>query len=125
MSVAASDDIAFVDRVLESWASWARNSGLPRCSSPSIKYSSGRETLPHILAMSDDSFAVVDRAVARLITERRAVLHVHYMRSEFESRQRKAKHCGLTLRQYTNLVRDAQLDVYEQLAANVAAWQVP
>jgi hypothetical protein len=121
MTVAASEDIAFVDRLLESWAAWARNAGLPRCASPSIKYSSGRDCLPHVLAMSDDSFAVVDRAVAQLSAERKHVVRVHYCREEHESRQRKAMMCGITMRQYNARLRDAQLDVYDSLVARVEA----
>lgn len=123
MSVAASEDIAFVDRVLESWAAWARNAGLPACSHSSLRYTSGRDSLPAVLRLSDEKFARVDRAVAHLHADSRAIIHVHYCRHESESKVRKAELCGMSLRHYKSALAQAQLDVFESLVPDVYTWQ--
>jgi hypothetical protein len=123
MTVAASDDIAMIDRVLASWAAWARDAGMPLCSHSSLRYSSGRDSLPSTLRLSDDKFARVDRAVAHLHTDSRAIIHVHYCRHENESKRRKAERCSMSLRHYQSALTQAQLDVLESLQPDVYAWQ--
>lgn len=125
MTVATTDDVAFIDRVLESWAAWARNSGMPICSSSSLAYSSGRDSLLSVLPLSDDNFGRVDQAVARLHVDSRAIVHVHYCRHESESKRRKAELCGLSVRHYDSTLTQAQLDVFEALQPDVYGWQVP
>lgn len=111
-----------MDRVLESWAAWARDAGLPQCSHTSMRYSSGRDVLPHVLPLSDDKFARVDRAVAQLHMESRAIIHVHYCRHDCESISRKAERCGKSLRHYRAALAQAQLDVFEALVPDVCGW---
>lgn len=122
MTVATSEDIAFIDRILESWAAWARQDGCPRCSHP-ISYASAR-SVSHVLRLGDESFSVVDSAVAKLTLERRNVIKIHYCRPEHETRGRKAQVCGISITGYNRLVRNAQLDVYEALVARVDSWRM-
>lgn len=122
MSVAASEDIAFMDRVLESWAAWARNNGMPLCSHTSLRYSSGRDSLPAVIKLSDDKFARVDRAVAHLHATSRAIIHVHYCRHESESKCKKAERCGMSLRHYKSTLAQAQLDVFDSLVPDIYDW---
>lgn len=120
--VAASDDIALVDRVLESWAAWARDAGLPSCSHSSMRYSSGRDVMPHVLPLSDEKFARVDRAVAQLHVDSRAIVHVQYCRHESESKSKKAERCGISLRHYKAALLQAQLDVFDAIVPDVYDW---
>lgn len=123
-AVATSEDVAFTDRLLESWAAWARNAGMPLCSHSSLRYSTGRDSLLSVLKLSDDQFGRVDRAVARLAQDARAIINVHYCRSENEPKRRKAQMCNLTLREYETLLTQAQADVFEALVPDVYGWQV-
>lgn len=123
MSVAASEDIAFIDRVLESWAAWARNAGMPVYSHTSLRYSSGRDSLPSVLRLSDEKFARVDRAVAHLHADSRAIIHVHYCRHENESKVKKAERCSMSLRHYKAALAQAQLDVFESLVPDIYSWE--
>lgn len=122
MTIAASEDIAYIDRVLESWASWARDAGMPVCSHTSLRYSSGRDSLPSVLALSDDKFARVDRAVAHLHQSSRAIIHVHYCRHESETKSKKAERCNMSLRHYKSALAQAQLEVFDSLAPDVYSW---
>src|SRR5262245_29684903 len=115
MSVAATDELAFVDRVLESWAMWARDAGMPVCSHSSLRFSNGRDSLPATLQLGDERFARVDRAVAHLHPNARAIIHVHYCRAENESKRKKAERCGMSMRHYQASLQQAQLDVFESL----------
>lgn len=115
--IATSEDFAFVDRLLASWASWGRAFGIPRCSQPSIRYSSGRDSMPHTLSLSDDEFSAVDKAVAGLHPDFRAVLLLHYCQHPGATRTRKAAMQGISLRYYNVLLHQAQLDVIQALGA--------
>ncbi len=123
MSVAESEDIAFMDRVLESWAAWARNCGVPLCSHSSLRYSSGRDSLPSVLRLSDEKFARVDRAVAHLHRDSKAIIHVHYCRHESETKARKAELCNMSVRHYKSALAQAQADVFDSLVPDVYTWQ--
>lgn len=114
----------FVDRLLASWAAWARATSMPTVSRPSLTYSSGRDTHACVLNLPDDDFGKVDSAVAKLTVERRVVVWIHYYcRSEYESKRRKATLCGMSLRAYEALLREAQLDVLATLGVEVEGWQ--
>lgn len=122
MNIAATEDVALIDRVLESWADWAKNAGLPLCSHPSLQYASARESHSVVLPLSDDNFARVDRAVAHLHTDSRAIIHVQYCRRENESRGKKAEACGMSLRHYKAALAQAQLEVLEALQPDIYDW---
>lgn len=122
-AVAASEDVAFIDRVLESWAAWARTSGMPSCSRPGSQYSTGHDSLPSVLMLSDDQFSAVDRAVARLRNDRSLIIEIQYRRPENEPKRRKATLCGISLREYESLLLAAQLDVLDALQPDVYGWQ--
>jgi DNA-directed RNA polymerase specialized sigma24 family protein len=125
MKVASSDEILFVDRLLAGWASWARRVQMPLVSQPSLTYSSGRDGHAVVLNLPDDEFDKVDKAIARLVPERRTIIVMHYCRSDYESKRRKATMCGMTLREYEAVLRNAQLDVVEQLGDDVYSWALP
>lgn len=120
--VATSEDVAFMDRVLESWAAWARNSGMPLCSHSSLRYSTGRDSMLSVLPLSDEQFTRVDRAVAKLGEHYRAIIHVHYCRGDSESKRRKAQLCNMTLHTYEGFLTQAQADVFEALLPDVYGW---
>lgn len=122
MSIAATEELALIDRVLDSWAVWARNSGLPLCSHSSLRYTAGRNHHSEVLPLSDDKFGLVDRAVARLHIDARAIIHVHYCRRENESASKKAEACGVSLRHYRAALTQAQLDVLESLQPDIYCW---
>ena len=120
----ASEDVAFVDRLLESWAAWSRNAGLPLISHCSARYSTGHDKLRCVLRLDDGKFARVDAVVAKLEKSKRAVIWLHYCRDENESKSRKAAIAGMTTRAYSAALHDAQLDVHDGLRPDVYDWQL-
>lgn len=121
--VAASDDLAFVDRVLESWAAWSRNAGLPLVSHPSARYSTGHDRLRSVLMLTDAEFGKVDRVVAKLDTPAKAIVWLNYCRDEGETKRRKAERAGITVRMYDASLLAAQLEVHTGLRPDVYNWQ--
>lgn len=120
---ATSEDLGFIDRVLESWSAWARDSGLPHVSHTSARYSTGHESLRSYLMLDDRQFGRVDRAVARLGAGMRAIIQVHYRRDENESKRQKARLCDLTLRAYEGRLAQAQAELHYELRPDVYDWQ--
>jgi len=121
---ATSDDCAFIDRALEAWAAWARDSCIPRASHTSARYSTGHESLRSYLVLDDAQFGAVDRAVAKLENSSRAIVQVHYCRDESESKRCKARRCNMTLRAYEALVGRVQAEVHYALRPDVYDWQM-
>lgn len=122
-AAATSDELAFIDRLLDSWAMWAHSDSHGRYSKPSLRYSTGIDVMPSVLNLSDEQFGRIDHAVAQLPPQPRNVIAVHYFRTLSESKKRKAAILGMSLGRYERLLHHAQLDVLNQLVPDVYQWQ--
>jgi len=120
---ATSDELAFVDRLLDSWATWAHSDSHGRYAKPSAAYSTGPEALPCVLPLSDQQFEQVDHAVARLPVHLKNLIAVNYFRALTETRKRKAMLLGMSVGRYTRYLQQAQAEVLAQLPGDVYTWQ--
>lgn len=87
-----------------------------------MNYALGQRHTSAVMPLADDKLARVDRAVAHLHHDARAIIHVHYCGRESESKSKKAERCGMSVRHYTAALTQAQLDVFESLQPDIFSW---
>jgi hypothetical protein len=107
----------FIDRVLEGWAKWARNSGInqrPVAFGQMFKSPTIIEVGDYVLELSDENFCLVDGKIAHLPRRLHAIVFVEYMGPGPSSKE-KAGRMGLAYLAYRQRLHAAQWALYASL----------
>jgi hypothetical protein len=119
-----ASETQFIDRVLEGWAAWARNTGIdlrPTSAGDLWQISTMIEARDYVLVMTDDAFVIVDQQVARLPRRLRLVVTVEYQDSR--SSDQKAKGVGLNRLAYRQRLHAAQWSLFTALLPSLDGWR--
>lgn len=113
----------FIDRVLEGWAKWARNSGInqrPVAFGQMFKSPTIIEIGDYVLELTDENFLLVDQKVAILPRRLHAIVFVEYTGPGPSSKERAAR-MGLAYLAYRQRLHAAQWALYASLMPYVDA----
>lgn len=118
-----ASETKFIDRVLEGWAKWARNSGInqqPVAFGQMFKSPAIIEVGDYVLELTDDNFCLVDNKIAHLPRRLHAIVFVEYMGPGPSSKERAAR-MGLAYLAYRQRLHAAQWTLYANLLPHVDA----
>ena len=119
-----ADEVLFVDRVLEGWASWAHDDGIdlrPTCAGDLWKVQVIIKASTGILRMSDDAFVLIDQRIAGLPRRLRRAIFVEYTNQGTSTE--KARFMGLNRIAYRERLTAAQWSLYAALMPQIETWR--
>lgn len=119
-----ASETQFIDRVLEGWAAWARNTGIdlrPTSAGDLWQISTMIEARDYVLVMTDDAFVIVDQQVARL--PRKLGLTVTLEYQDGRTSEQKARALGLNRLGYRQRLHAAQWILFTALLPSLDGWR--
>jgi hypothetical protein len=111
----------FIDRLLEGWAKWSRNTGIdqrPTAAGDLWQIQAIIELGDYVLELTDENFVIVDQKVAVLPRRLHAIVFVEYLGPGPSSKQR-AERIGLTYLAYRQRLHAAHWTLYASLSPHI------
>lgn len=123
------EEVFFVDRLLEGWAWYARNTGLPRlttkCSLGSLQKADDQgeasAARARVLELTDGQFLLIDQTVASLPKALRRIVWGEYWHPA--PLKVKARRASLTVLEYRQRLNAARWAVYVSLQPSTDWWR--
>lgn len=116
-------EVLYMDRAVASWAHWATvdgSLGFPSILENLVKSTENSKSL-YFLAMTDDQFVDIDRAIARLPKRMRAVIEIEYCRAG--TIYEKAQRLCVSRRDYRGRVNSVLSTLYGELMPEIERWR--
>lgn len=120
----AATETQFIDRVLEGWAAWSRNTGIdlrPTCAGDLWQIQAMIEARDYVLVMTDDAFVTVDQQVAKLPRRLKFAIMVEYR--DGRPSDAKARVLGLNRLAYRQRLHAAQWSLFTALLPSLDGWR--
>jgi hypothetical protein len=119
-----ASETKFIDRLLEGWAKWARNTGIdqrPTCAGDLWQIQAIIEVGTYVMQITDDGFTLVDQRIANLPGRLRGIVFVEYMAAG--TSEHKAHRLGLNRLGYRQRLHAAQWTLYANLLPEIDNWR--
>lgn len=119
-----TQEMKFVDRVLEGWGQWSRSTGIdqrPVSHGQMWRIQCIIEEATHVLQLLDDDFILVDQTVAQLPWRLKHIVFEEYVgRGSWEEKRRRT---GFKKFEYRNQLLAAQWSFYSLIQQQIDRWK--